>query len=301
MPSPRRISYKYRSGAAALRSLSDGSAYFAAPHELNDALEAQFEPASSTQFVATLASTLTELAQHRGEALAFVPEESFAEEFAQHFNGEETQFKTACQQLGLFSSARRPNSQPMWAYYCGDSKGVCFELEWPDDLLAEYQLMPTEIHYSSEPRIHNRADDLRDALLALSKQHPDWSVDDLERYSYTAAFNQQWIARSMGRAVSVKHNDWQHEAELRMVAPRAGVLPILPRILKRIYYTRTDFPEWRPIIMLAHQLYPEVELAEVRFSHTAPLTSAVPMAKKLVPIQSINTSDLSKVLAPIQN
>lgn len=295
MQTPKRISYKYRSAAAALRSLSDGSVYFAAPHELNDALEAQFEPASSTEFVATLVATLTELAQHRGEALAFAPDEAFADEFAQHFTNEEIHFKSACQQLGLFSSARRPDSQSMWAYYCNDSRGVCFELEWPDEVLAEHQLMPTEIHYSSEPRIHNRADDLRDALLALSKQHPDWSVDDLERYSYTESFHQQWIARSMGRAVSVKHKDWQHEGELRMIAPRVGALPVLQKILKRIYYTRTDFPEWSPIIMLAHQRYPEVELAEVRFSHNAPLTRAVPIKKKLVPVQDIDPSQASEI------
>lgn len=62
------------------------------------------------------------------------------------------------QKLGVFSSARRPDSQPMWAYYCDDSKGICFELEWSDELLATYQLMPTEIQYADEPRVHHRVE-----------------------------------------------------------------------------------------------------------------------------------------------
>ena len=80
-----------------------------------------------------------------------------------------------------------------------------------------------------------------------------------------------------------------------MIAPRVGALPVLQKILKRIYYTRTDFPEWSPIIMLAHQRYPEVELAEVRFSHNAPLTRAVPIKKKLVPVQDIDPSQASEI------
>ena len=38
----KRVGFKYRSGPAALRSLSDASAYFASPGELNDSLEAKF-------------------------------------------------------------------------------------------------------------------------------------------------------------------------------------------------------------------------------------------------------------------
>ena len=284
MPVLRRLSFKYRSGPAALRSLSDGTAYFAKPSELNDSLEARFEPAESSQFSATYAATLTELAKSRGEPIGFVPDESFAEEFDQHMAHEDGHFNKACQELGLFSSTRRPDSQPMWAYYCGDSKGFCFELEWSDELLATYQLMPTEIQYSDEVRIHNRADDLRLALLALGKKHPDWTVDAIEKYSLTESFNRDWMARSMGRAVSMKHADWRHESELRMISPRAGPLPILKAILKRVYFVRTDFPEWGPVMMLLHQLYPDVKVARVEFSHKAPLVSVVPLLKKMVPV-----------------
>lgn len=284
MPTWRRVSFKYRSGAAALRNLSDGTAYFAKPSELNDSLEAQFEPAASSHFSMTLAATLSELAKNRREAVGFVPDESFAAEFDQHMAREDEHFKEACQRLGVFSSARMPDSQPMWAYYCDDSKGVCFELEWADELLATYQLMPTEIQYSDKPRVHNRADDLRFALLALGEEHPDWTVDAIEKRSFSESFNRGWIARSMGRAVSTKHADWKHESELRMISPVAGPLPILKAILKRVYFVRTDFPEWRPIMMLLHQLYPNVELAQVQFSHQVPLVSVIPMTKKFIPV-----------------
>lgn len=278
----RRVSFKYRSGPTALRSLSDGTVYFAKPCELNDALEAQFEPSTSPQFSMTLAATLTELAKSRNEPHRYVPDELFAAEFDQHMARDDENFKAACQQLGLFSSARRPDSQPMWAYYCGDSKGVCFELEWPDELLATYQLIPTVVQYSDAPRIHNRADDLRLALLALGEEHPDWTVDAIEKHSLTEVFNRDWMVRSMGRAVSTKHADWEHESELRVISPAAGSRPILKGILKRIYFVRTDFPEWGPIMMLLHQLYPDVELAQIQFSHKAPLVFVIPMTKKLV-------------------
>lgn len=284
MPALRRVSFKYRSGPAALRSLSDGTAYFARPSELNDSLEAQFEPAKSSQFSVTLAEALTELAKSRQEPVGFVPDESFASEFDLHMVREDGHFKEACQRLGLFSSARRPDNQPMWAYYSNDSKGFCFELEWPDELLATYQLIPTDIQYDVEPRVHNRADDLRLALLALGEEHPDWTVDAIEKHSFSELFNRNWMARSMGRAVSTKHADWKHESELRMISPIAGPLPILKAILKRVYFVRTDFPEWKPTMMLLHQLYPNVELAQVKFSHKTPLVSIVPMMKKLIPI-----------------
>jgi hypothetical protein len=88
----------------------------------------------------------------------------------------------------------------------------------------------------------------------------------------------------MSRAVSTKHSDWMHEHELRMLSPKAGSLPILRQILKRVYFTRTDFSEWGPIMMLLHQLYPHVETAQVTFSHAEPLVSIQRLEKKLIPV-----------------
>lgn len=58
--------FKYRSGSSALRSLSEGSLYFAGPNELNDILEAKFELAGAAQFLGAITGALNELASKRG-------------------------------------------------------------------------------------------------------------------------------------------------------------------------------------------------------------------------------------------
>jgi hypothetical protein len=83
--------------------------------------------------------------------------------------------------------------------------------------------------------------------------------------------------RSIARAVSIKHADWQHEAEVRLLAPRAGPLPLLSDVLKRVYFVRTDFSEWGSILMLLHRLYPKVEIARLSFEHTEPFVRIQPL------------------------
>ncbi|EEC32403.1 hypothetical protein BUC_4701 [Burkholderia pseudomallei 576] len=56
------------------------------------------------------------------------------------------------------------------------------------------------------------------------------------------------------------------------------------QVLKRVYFVRTDFPEWGPVMMLLHQLYPNVELAKLTFQHIEPYVKVQRMTKKLVPI-----------------
>ncbi len=284
MPGKKRVSFKYRAGPAALRSLSDGMAYFASPSELNDSLEAKFVMPERTTYAEKLSEILSELAQERKAAYRFEPDPNFAEEVEQHVAQESAAFLKQCQHVGIYSCTIRPDNQPMWAYYCGDSKGVCFEFEWPDDVVKEYSLLPTFVEYSDKPRIHDRFDDMREEIRALAREQPDWTVEDLLQHSAGPDFTMRWMVRSMGRAVSTKHADWAHECELRMVSPKSGALPILKRLLKRVYFARTDFPEWGPIMMLLHQLYPKVELAEVRFSHVDPVVSVMPMTKRLVPV-----------------
>lgn len=278
------VNFKYRSGPAALRSLSDGSAYFARAGELNDSLEARFSPADPSSFARILSQTLTEIAERRKERVKYVPEEVGAEHLAMLIQAEDATFEAKCQRVGIFSGTKRPDSQPMWAYYCNDAHGVCFELEWSKEVIERFSLRPTFVHYTDQSRIHNRFEDMRAELLALDAAHPDWTVQRLHEYSLSATFFAQWMARSMSRAVSMKHADWAHEHELRMLSPTAGPLPILKLILKRVYFTRTDFPEWGPIVMLLHQLYPDVEVAQITFSHVEPLVSIQRCVKKLVPL-----------------
>ena len=279
------VNFKYRSGAAALRGLSDGTCYFACASELNDSLEAKFAPADPASYARTLAQALTELAAQRKEPARYEPEDEYAEYLSSLIRKEDETFAANCQRVGIFSGTKRPDNQPMWAYYCTDGRGVCFEFEWPEEVLKRFSLRPTFVHYTDQPRIHDRFADLRTELLAAGDKHPDWTVERLHEHSQTQEFIAGWIARSMSRAVSTKHSDWAHEHELRMLSPKAGPLPIMGQILKRVYFTRTDFPEWGPIMMLLHKLYPGVETAQVTFSHTEPLVSIQRLEKKLIPVE----------------
>ncbi len=278
------VNFKYRSGEAALRNLSEGSVYFAKAAQLNDSLEAKFSPASPSSYALTLAQTLTELAQQRGEAAKYVPEESTADYFAKAIQEEDAKFAANCLSVGIFSGTKRPDNQPMWAYYCNDSRGVCFELEWPKDVLVEYSLFSTFVHYTDRPRIHDRFEDMREELLALGSKHPDWSVAQLHEHMGSKEFRTGWVASSMARAVSTKHLDWAHETELRMLSPKAGALPILKRILKRVYFTRFDFPEVAPILRLLKEEYPTVRTARISFNHAEPLVSIENGEFRLVPL-----------------
>jgi hypothetical protein len=95
-------------------------------------------------------------------------------------------------------------------------------------------------------------------------------MSQLQEFSLTESFRRRWGIQSVARAVSTKHADWQHEAELRLIAPRAGHIPIMSDILKRVFFIRTDFHEWGSIMMLLHRLYPKVELASLSFEHKEP-------------------------------
>lgn len=284
MSERRLTNFKYRSGSAALRSLSDGTLYFARPDELNDSLEAKFAPADPTSYQRRLAQTLTELAAEKNEPFKYEPEDGVAEYYAKMNQELDTTFATHCQKVGICSGTKRPSNQPLWAYYCNDSRGFCFQFEWPDDVIQKFSLRPTFVHYTSESRVHDRFEDMHAELIEAGKQNPDWSAEQIHQHFYSQNFFTRWLVRSMGRAVSNKHADWAHEEELRMLSPVAGPLPILKQILKRVYFTRTDFPEWGPVQMLLHQLYPDVELARVIFNHTEPLVHIQPMHRKLVPV-----------------
>ena len=280
-----RISYKYRSGPAALRCLSEGTAYFASPSELNDSLEAKFDLAKTSDFLAATTSALNELAERRGLPGTYTFNEAAFQEFDAVHVSENQRFHEASQRVGIFSAAPRPDNQPMWAYYCENSKGVCFELEWSDDVLKRHQLWPTNVHYTKEARIHNRAEDLRQALLSVGDIHPEWNVQQILDFSLSDTFRRDWGIQTTARAVSTKHADWQHEAELRMLTPRHGPVPVMQDILKRVFFVRTDFPEWGSLMMLLHKLYPNVELAKISFEHKEPFVRVEPLHFKKVPVQ----------------
>lgn len=279
--------YKYRSGAAALRCLSEGRAYFASLGELNDSLEAKFDVASPEQYTGVIQKTLTELSLQRDGALAEL-DELVHPSVVQDFNAanalENERFVAACQQVGIYSGASRPDNQPMWAYYCENEQGVCLHLEWPKHILEKYQLYPTEIAYSREARLLNRADDVRHVLLEVAAQNHSWSMAQLKAFSLSESFQRRVGIRSVARAVSVKHADWEHEREVRILAPKAGSLPLMQDVLKSVIFTRTNFPEWGAIVMLLHRLYPHAQLAKMSFSHREPFVVSQLLTTKTVPV-----------------
>lgn len=277
--------YKYRSGLTALKCLLDGTAYFASPRELNDSLEAKFDFASTEQFAEVFNHTMRELALLRGysghlEFFERVPEDLYAVS-----KDENERFQLECQKVGIFSAAPRPDNQSMWAYYGGNSQGVCFHLEWPEEIIGKYQLCPTEVMYFKESRIHNRADDFRQLMLELGHQNPNWTMSQLAAFSMTESFRRQWSIKSMARAVSTKHPNWEHEQEVRMLAPYAGPLPILKDILKSVFFENTDFKEWGEIMIALHEHYPNVQVFDIKFEHKEPFVKSRQFTMKLIPVQ----------------
>lgn len=280
---PRRISFKYRPGPAALRCLSDGLAYFAKPSEFNDCLEAQFDHSTAVDYIERMNRSIRNLAEQRGCTGGFeVPRGALASFEAKH-GRDNANFLEATQRVGIYSTASRPDNQPMWAYYCDNSKGFCFELEWPDTVLGRYQIAPVGVLYSSAARLHNHAEIFDTLICEEAELHPDWSMDRILEETRSEFFRFRFQMLNTCRAVSIKHSDWSHEHEVRFVTPRAGPLPIMGQVLKRVYFVRTDFPEWRPVVMLLHQLYPNVELAKLTFQHVEPYVDVQGMSKKLVP------------------
>ena len=280
----RRISFKYRSGPAALRCLSDGLAYFAAPSELNDSLEAKFDHPCAADYIARMNQSIRDIAQLRGSAGGYTVPDAELASYEKKYSHDNVSFLEATQRVGIYSTARRPDNQPMWTYYCDNSKGFCFELEWPDTVLGRYQIAPVGVQYSSVARIHNRADIFDKLLREEADLHPNWSMDRILEETRNEFFKFRFHLLNTCRAASIKHSDWGHEQEVRFMSPRAGALPIVGQILKRVYYVRMDFPEWGPVMTLLHQHYPNVELTELTFQHVEPYVAIRSMIRKLVPV-----------------
>lgn len=283
----QRISFKYRSGSSALRCLSDGLAYFASPSELNDCLEAKFDHSSAADHIARMDRSIRSVAEQRGYSGGYAVSEGELTFLKARIEIDNASFREATQRVGIYSTASRPDSQPMWAYYCDNSKGFCFELEWSDAVLGRFQIAPTGVQYSSAARVHNRAEIFGELIREEAELHLDWSMDRILEETRSEFFSFRFQMLNTCRAVSIKHTDWAHEREVRFVTPRAGPLPIIGQVLKRVYYVRTDFPEWGPVMTLLHQLYPDVEVAELTFQHVEPFSKAQPMCRKIIPIDDL--------------
>ncbi|MGQ7842497.1 hypothetical protein ACUTFY_31540, partial [Burkholderia pseudomallei] len=101
---PRRVTFKYRSGPAALRCLSDGLAYFANPSEFNDCLEAQFDHSSAAEYIERMDQSIRSVAEQRGCAGGYaVPECELASFEAKNARDNANLFE-ATQRVGIYST-----------------------------------------------------------------------------------------------------------------------------------------------------------------------------------------------------
>lgn len=275
--------FKYRSGPAALRCLTEGTLYFAAPHELNDTLEAKFAHASPEDFTRVMSQMYSQISQQRGGlALEFDP--LGMAEMAEAHARECQRLKAFTDQIGILSAAQRPDHQAMWAYYADNASGVCFELEWSHDIIDRHQLWATDVLYHDEARVHNPADDWRHVFLGLGQNYPDASLAELHQFLLDESIRRKSGILTASRAASVKHTDWSHENEIRLLAPKSGALPVLGQVLKRVHYVRTDSAHWGAIMQLLHAYYPTVETTYWQFNHGVISAVPTPMEIRLIPI-----------------
>ena len=275
--------FKYRSGTAALRCLAEGTLYFAAPHELNDTLEAKYDHASPENFTRVMMQTYSGISQRRGGPALEFDQQGMAEMAKAHAR-ENQRLQDFTEQIGIFSAARRPDHQAMWAYYADNASGVCFELAWSHDIVNRHQLWATDVEYHSTARIHNCAEDWRTVFLELPQEHPDASLDKLHRLSLDELVMRKQGILTASRAVSIKHTDWAHEQEIRLLAPKSGALPVLGDVLKRVHFVQKDGGHGSAIIQLLRALYPSVELVHWQFSHGELGAIPTPMERRLIPV-----------------
>lgn len=82
----------------------------------------------------------------------------------------------------------------------------------------------------------------------------------------------------------LKHTDWAHEKEIRLLTPTSGALPVLSEVLKRVHYVRTDGELWGAIMQLLKLKYPSVETVHWQFSHGELSAIPTPVEMQLVPV-----------------
>lgn len=275
--------FKYRSPAAALRCLAEGSLYFAKPSELNDTLEAKYEHATPEDFTRVMAQTYIEISQQRGGPALELDQRGMAD-IAEAHARECQHLQAFTDQIGIFSAAQRPDHQAMWAYYADNASGVCFELEWRHEVMQQHRIRHIDVSYSDHARVHNRAEDWRHVFLELAQEHPDASLETLHLLSLEESARRKSGILTASRAVSVKHTDWSHEKEIRLLAPKSGALPVLADVLKRVHYVRRDGDHWPEIFHLLATRYPWVELVHWQFAHGKITARPTPMEIRLIPV-----------------
>lgn len=284
MISDDKRSFKYRSLSAAMRCLEEGSLYFAAPSQLNDMLEVQYEHASSKTSAQIMQEVVDDVVFKREGTISKVTN-GVSKPLIAAIEKENQLLKTFTNQMGIFSTSPCPNNQAMWAYYADNSTGVCFELEWSDSVIKEHQLVITSVLYSDAERIISRAELFRACMLRLLEENPNADTEEIKRLSLSEGFRRRWGIECAAMPASIKHNDWKHEQEIRVLAPKAGAKNILSRVLKRVHLAKIGGKDWREVAMLLYTKYPEVEVLKWDFHHGKITKSVMPMQCQRVRIK----------------
>lgn len=231
--------------------MTEGALYFAAPHELNDTLEVKYDHAEPEDVFQAMIQTISEIRQQRGRSTVTFDSAGWLEmskAVAREISA------CACSQIKLafFGSPSSRPSGDVGLYYADNAQWFCFELAWPPEIMKQQQLLPADVMYSSQARVHNRAEAFRQIFLDLAAERPENSPEELQQITLDDAFRRKWGIYTSSRTASIKHTDWAHEQELRLLAPRFGALSVLSDVLTRVHFVRTDGENWLQIMQLLH-------------------------------------------------
>lgn len=273
--------FKYRSGASAIRCLQEGTLYFAAPDELNDTLEANFDSTSPADSARLLQKAINEvIAKHNGGRQETIAPPT--DELIDIVGSEDARFQLFTKTMGIFSAAKEPDNQAMWAYYADDMKGVCFELEWSKQVLDKHGLVARDVIYSDFPRVFSRATFFKNCFLQLSQENPNIDEEELRNLTFDEDFRRCWGINCASAIASIKHTDWQHEQEIRILSAKAGAKLVLAETLRRVHFVKANGEDWGECMRLIYQNYPSVEVVQWEFSHGKLAKTAKLMKFKLV-------------------
>jgi hypothetical protein len=278
---------------SALRRLSSGELYFALPRQLNDSLEVKFSHASAAEEQLVLGEAFSAISVSQGgPTWSYQPEtEADIHDLEQMMSQRNEQFQESLGSVGIFATGKRPDHQAMWAYYADERKGVCFELEWSWDVIMEYGLLLREVEYTSGPRVINQSQHLAEAIMQLSRKHPEADVYQLQEMSLEEAFRRQFGLDLAGRAASIKHLDWAHEDEVRVLVARSRSLPILRATLKAVHVVGFECLRFAEIYGLLATDYPSVKIFQWTFDHGKISSVGRELQITLVPMPNLNCED----------
>lgn len=264
------ICFKYRTLEQAARCLNEGSLYFAKPDELNDMLEAKFDDSTPDEHVVILEHVISRIREERGESPVRFDRTAMPE-LISHLAREDIRLRNFCNGLGIFSATQTPHHQALWAYYADNYQGVCFETHWSSAVIAANQLVCVNVIYDDQPRVLNKANHLGAILKQLANKHPQLTTDDLWKLAMKEEHLRRLGIEMASIAASIKHTDWAHEKEIRILTPKGGrAVPILADVLKRVHFVNTSScrtQKWAEIMLYLRRHYPSVDVVEWRFDH----------------------------------